>query len=346
MFVLGIETSCDETAAALVRTGADGSVEIIDQIVASQIALHQPFGGVVPELATRQHLLHLSHLVSEVLKRTGTELSQLDGIGVTRGPGLPAALLVGMSFAKGLALASRLPWVGVNHLEGHLFSAFLSTGTIPREDHIALIVSGGHTLLIEVNTPFRYHKLGGTLDDAAGEAFDKGARMLGLPYPGGPEIEKKAKLGNPAAVAFPRAMLDSPGYNFSFSGLKNALRVHLQKNPTALESPATQADLCASYQEAIADVLAEKTRRACRDRGTKILTLSGGVGCNTRVREKVGAMAAANGIRFLAAPGKFSTDNATMIAVVAAARLEAGETSAFDLDADPNLRLTSSQPSA
>jgi len=339
MLILGIETSCDETAAALVRTHPAGRVEIVDQIVASQIEDHRPFGGVVPELATRQHLLHISKIVTSLLDRSGVGLKTLDGFGVTRGPGLPSALLVGLSFGKGLALATGLPWIAVNHLEGHLFSAFLSQGVAPKENHIALIVSGGHTLLIEVEVPFQYRRLGGTRDDAAGEAFDKGARMMGLPYPGGPEIEKLAHEGNPQAIAFPRAMLDVPGLDFSFSGLKNSLRVHLEKNPQSLKTPSAKADLCASYQEAIADTLMEKTRRACRQTGARLLTLSGGVGCNGRVRDKLEAMAKEEGVRFFAAPPKFSTDNAAMIAFVAAVRLEAGERSSMEIDADPNLPL-------
>lgn len=339
MLVLGIETSCDETAAAILRTHADGRVEIVDQIIASQIEDHRPFGGVVPELATRQHLLHISNLVSSLLERSGIGLKKLDGFGVTRGPGLPSALLVGLSFGKGIALATGLPWIAVNHLEGHLFSAFLSQGMVPKENHIALIVSGGHTLLIEVEVPFRYRLLGGTRDDAAGEAFDKGARMIGLQYPGGPEIEKLAREGNPQAIDFPRAMLDVPGLDFSFSGLKNSLRVYIGKHPESLELPA-KADLCASYQEAIADTLREKTRRACRQTGAKLLTLSGGVGCNGRVRGKIEAMAQEEGIRFFAAPPKLSTDNAAMIAFVAAVRLEAGERSSMEIDANPNLPLT------
>jgi N6-L-threonylcarbamoyladenine synthase len=339
MRVLGIETSCDETSVALVDL-IEGVPRLTDQLVSSQIPEHRPFGGVVPEVAVRQHLLHLPGLTRRLLEQTGCPLSSVDAIGVTRGPGLVSSLMVGLGFAKALALATAKPWIGVNHLEGHLISPFLSAGIPPRFPHIALIVSGGHTLLIHALSSGHYHKLGGTLDDAAGEAFDKTAKLLGLGYPGGPLIEQEALRGNPAAFAFPRALLHQNSFDFSFSGLKTAVRVHLQNHPDAATDPQKRADTCASFQKAVLDVLATKTLRACRHTGAPLFTLSGGVGCNRALRAHLETMAGREGLDFLVAPPHLSTDNAGMIASVAALRLHSGETSSpWDTDADPNLRL-------
>lgn len=350
MMVMGIETSCDETSVALVEVSEAGRVVIWDQLIASQIKEHRPFGGIVPEIATRQHLLHLEKLTQEILKRQKIEWSNLSGIGVTRGPGLASSLLIGLSFAKGLAMATCLPWIGVNHLEGHIFSAFLADGKMPDEPHIALLVSGGHTLLthVEIN-PYRYTVLGSTRDDAAGEAFDKAAQMLGLGYPGGPEIEALAKNGNPKVIHFPRAMLDhshfdaSSSYHlsFSFSGLKTALKVYLAEHPAARVEPKLKADIAASFQEAVVDVLVQKSKRACMQTGAKLLTISGGVSCNQRLRETCSIMAEKNNIRLLAAPKALTTDNAAMIAFVSAARLKAGQRGEWNDDIDPNLKLSS-----
>jgi N6-L-threonylcarbamoyladenine synthase len=240
----------------------------------------------------------------------------------------------GAGAAKSLALAAGKPWLGANHLEGHLFSPFLSRGALPSAPHVALIVSGGHTLLVDVRGPLAYRLLGGTLDDAAGEAFDKVAKMLGLPYPGGPEVERLARQGDPRAVAFPRSMLDSGDFNFSFSGLKTAVRVHLQK-----PGRASTADLCASFQQAVSDVLVKKTIRAAQQLGATAFTVSGGVSCNRTLRAAFERAAAREGLAALVAEPEYSTDNAAMIAAVAACRFERGETSPWDLDVNPNLRL-------
>jgi N6-L-threonylcarbamoyladenine synthase len=341
MLILGIETSCDETSIALARVrGSD--VEIVVQLTASQIEAHRPFGGVVPEVATRQHLKHLENLTKTLLEKNKISIADVDGIGVTRGPGLAPALLVGLSFGKALALAAKKPWIGVNHLEGHLFSAFLPQRKMPHESHVALIVSGGHTLLIHAQFPLAYKKLGGTLDDAAGEAFDKVAKLLGLPYPGGPQIEKLAQSGDPKKINFPRGMLHSGDFNFSFSGLKTAVRIFLSKNPDALKDEQKKADVCASFQQAVIDVLVEKTRSACdvlRASGVRLFTVSGGVSCNKALRASMEKMAMEENLQCLVAPPHLSTDNAAMIATVAASYLSQGKTSPWDTDIDPNLKL-------
>lgn len=363
---LGIETSCDETSVALVETShpshpshpsqplppqrgerdfqedgpyADMKHEMgarhtrtLDQLTSSQIEHHRPYGGVVPEVATRQHLSNLRVMTQTLLARYSGDIH---GIGITRGPGLASSLLIGLSFGKALALARGLPWIGVNHLEGHLYSPFLAQNQLPTRPHIALIVSGGHTLLIHSHAPGSYTRLGSTLDDAAGEAFDKVAKMLGLPYPGGPHIEKHARNGDPAAIAFPRAMRDSGDFNFSFSGLKTSVRVHLSKHSSRVE------DVCASFQQAIIDVLIHKSLKACREHRLDLLTLSGGVSCNATLRTALHEACEKEGIGFLPAPPDLSTDNAAMIATVAAPRLALGETSPWDCDIDPNLRLAS-----
>jgi N6-L-threonylcarbamoyladenine synthase len=331
MRVLGIETSCDETSVAVVEKHG-GTLTVVAQEIASQIEHHRAFGGVVPELATRQHLLRLDPMVKDLLQ--SSPLASLDAVAVTVGPGLATSLLVGASYAKSFALAAGKPWLGVNHMEGHLFSPFLSRGLLAERPHVALIVSGGHTLLIHVPEMFDYRLLGGTLDDAAGEAFDKVAKMLGLPYPGGPEVEKQARQGNPAAVNFPRGMLDSGDFNFSFSGLKTAVRVHLQK-----AGRAPLADVCASFQQAAADVLVKKTMRAAKKLGVGTVTMSGGVSCNQALRSAFEKAASREGLEALVADPVYSTDNAAMIAAVAACRLERGETSPWNLDVNPNLRL-------
>ncbi|MDX6766795.1 MAG: tRNA (adenosine(37)-N6)-threonylcarbamoyltransferase complex transferase subunit TsaD [Candidatus Methylacidiphilales bacterium] len=332
--ILGIESSCDETSVALVRE-AGGRLEICGHLIASQIEAHRPYGGVVPELATRQHLLRLDPMVARLLEESGTALSDLAGIAVTRGPGLASSLLIGLSYAKGLALASGKPWIGINHMEGHLVSPFLTTGNPPAFPHVALIVSGGHTLLVEVRGPGDYRVLGTTRDDAAGEAFDKVAKLLGLAYPGGPEIEKRARGGNPAAVDFPRSMLDSGDLNFSFSGLKTAVRIFRDKNP---DFPVD--DVCASFQQAVVDVLVAKARRALQQTGGRLLALSGGVSCNSALSGALKKMAEGEGSRFIGPDRTLSTDNAAMIAAAGLLRFRAGQISPWDLDVDPNLRLS------
>jgi N6-L-threonylcarbamoyladenine synthase len=327
--VLAIETSCDETAVAVLRAPR----EILASEIASQVDLHKQYGGVVPEVASRNHLPRIAPLIEVALQRSGCSLAELNCIAATRGPGLLTSLLVGYSAAKGLAIGLRKPFIGVNHLEGHLLSPFLQTSdrSFPS---VALIVSGGHTMLVHLLGVGSYHLLGRTLDDAAGEAFDKVAKLLDLPYPGGPEIDRLAKLGNPKKFNLPRGMLNSGDFNFSFSGLKTAVRYLLPK----LDGDF-RADLCASFQEAVVDVLVQKTIRAAKRFGTGLVTVSGGVSANSRLRSKMTDETAAVGLDLKLASPSLSTDNAAMIAFAALERYQLGYRSDLREDADPNLKL-------
>ncbi|MCA9648500.1 MAG: tRNA (adenosine(37)-N6)-threonylcarbamoyltransferase complex transferase subunit TsaD [Myxococcales bacterium] len=319
--VLAIESSCDETAAAVVS----GST-VRSSVVRSQIEIHGRFGGVVPELASRHHLGAVVPVVDEALERAGVSLSELDAIAVTEGPGLVGALLVGVQMARGLATARGLPLVGVHHMEGHLWSAFLGDSTRPARPfvpHLALLVSGGHTELVDVAGLGRYRMLGATRDDAAGEAYDKVAKLLGLGYPGGPVIDRLAAEGDPEAIAFPRAMADRDTLDFSFSGLKTAVRVHVDRHGPP-DSRAALADLCASFQAAVVDVLVLKARRALRRHGRDRLHIVGGVAANAGLRRAAQQAAAAHGFQFEAVPLRYCGDNAAMIGAAAAARIEAG----------------------
>jgi N6-L-threonylcarbamoyladenine synthase len=338
MRVLSVETSCDETSIAVMEL-LGNRFHIHDHKIASQIEHHRPFGGVVPELATRQHLIHLDEMVEAGLKRCGCSLQELDGFAVTRGPGLASSLLIGLSYVKGLAAATGKPWIGVNHLEGHLYSAFLETGEVPVFPHLGLIVSGGHTQLVAVHGVGEYERLGSTLDDAAGEAFDKVAKMLGLPYPGGPQVELRARTGNAQAYSFPRSMLDSGDWNFSFSGLKTAVRVLLDKNPNLVELPQNVDDVCASFQAAVIEVLVTKSRSVALAGGFKCLSLSGGVSCNQALRAAMNQLAQAEGWTLRVASPVLSTDNAAMIGAAGLLRLARGEKSTVDVDVDPHLKL-------
>lgn len=330
--VLALETSCDESAVAILR-GRD----LLASEVASQNAAHEPYGGVVPEVASRNHLIHAPRLLAAALAAADLALEDVDVFAATSGPGLASSLMIGASLAKGLALGQHKPYLAVNHLEGHLLSPFFgSEGEI--EPNLSLIVSGGHTLLVEVRGVSNYRVLGRTVDDAAGEAFDKVAKMLGLAYPGGPEIERHARSGDPTAFAFPRSMLDSGDHNFSFSGLKTAVRYMLAK-VAAPDEPQTIADLCASFQRAVIDVLTRKTIRAARVSGVSLVTLSGGVSCNGELRTRMDAACAEAGLRFLAAPPSLATDNAAMIAFAAMLRSQRGFTSEVTEEIDPNLAL-------
>jgi N6-L-threonylcarbamoyladenine synthase len=334
MRVLGIETSCDETAAAVVEDGR----RALSDVVATQIDIHRRWGGVVPELASRNHVVQVMPVVDEALSRAGVGPEALDAIAVTSGPGLVGALLVGVQAAKALALAWRKPLVRVNHLEGHLVAAFLAEAP-PTFPFLGLVVSGGHTSLYAARAFGEYELLGQTRDDAAGEAFDKGAKLLGLPYPGGVAIDRLAKEGDPAAIRFPKAIVKGADLDFSFSGLKTALLHHVKKHGV----PAGQglADLCASYQEAIVRALVEKAFRAARRLQFDRLVLSGGVAANSRLRAAAAAKAAEyEGMSVFLPAVKLCTDNAAMIAVAGTQAFLRGERAGADLNADPAWRLS------
>ena len=326
--VLAIETSCDETAVAILR-----GTTILANEVASQIAMHAPFGGVVPEVASRNHMRLLKPVLQRALTTAKIKLTSVDVFAATAGPGLATSLMIGASLAKGLAIATGKPFLAINHLEGHLLSPFFGTPEGVRPS-VGLVVSGGHTLLIDVEAVGKYRMLGQTQDDAAGEAFDKVGKLLGLPYPGGPHVNRHAETGNPAAHALPRSMIDSGDLSFSFSGLKTAMRYLLPKLETL-----HLADLCASFQEAVVDVLVAKTMQAAAATGRDLVAISGGVSCNTRLREKMGEACEAHGIELLVADLAFCTDNAAMIAQVAALKFRSGKTSPLTADIDPNLQL-------
>lgn len=344
MKVLAIETSCDETAAAIVQWD-EHRFKILSNVVASQAAKHALFGGVVPELATREHLNALEKVVQLALDQAHLSWDQLDGIAATRGPGLASALLMGHSFAKSLALARDLPFVSVNHLEGHLVSPFLRDEAPSLEEvkrWLTLLVSGGHTLLILTELGKPHQILGATRDDAAGEAFDKGAKLLGLGYPGGPELEKMAKSGDETAYDFPRGMQHSGDLNFSFSGLKTALRIVLEKKFSSSPCEQDLFDLCASYQVAIVEALAIKTEAALEKTQCQHLTLAGGVACNQRLRQKMEKLCQKKQVSLWIAPSVLCTDNAAMIGAAACLRLERGEVSPLIEEIDPNLKLVAS----
>jgi N6-L-threonylcarbamoyladenine synthase len=328
--ILAIETSCDETAVAILRGN-----ELLASEVASQHE-HELYGGVVPEVASRNHLLHAPRLLEGAAGKAGITLEEVDAFAATSGPGLASSLMIGASIAKGLALGFTKPYLAINHLEGHLLSPFFA-GTFEIEPNVSLIVSGGHTLLVEVRALGDYRILGHTLDDAAGEAFDKVAKMLGLGYPGGPEIEQQALSGDPARFDFPRSMLDSGDHNFSFSGLKTAVRYRLADLPEI--SDETRADLCASFQRAAIEVLVEKALRAARSRGAKLITVSGGVSCNEELRARMSEACNRAGVKLLTAVPRLCTDNAAMIAFAASLRFRAGYTSEVTQEIDPNLAL-------
>ena len=327
--VLAIETSCDETAVAVLRAPR----EILASEIASQVELHKQYGGVVPEVASRNHLPRIRPLTEAALRRSGCSLAEIDCVAATRGPGLLTSLLVGYGAAKGLAIGLGKPFIGINHLEGHLLSPFLQGDDRPSPS-VGLIVSGGHTSLVRLTDVASYTLIGRTLDDAAGEAFDKVAKLLELPYPGGPEIDRLAKLGDPKKFDLPRSMLNSGDFNFSFSGLKTAVRYLLPK----LEGDF-QADLCASFQEAVVDILVQKTIRAAKSFGMKLVTVSGGVSANSRLRSKMMTATAAAGLELKLASPLLSTDNAAMIAYAAMERYLLGYRSDLSEDADPNLKL-------
>ncbi len=326
--VLAIETSCDETSVAIVR----GGTEVLANVVSSQIELHAVFGGVVPEVASRAHLEMLEIVVTQALVQAKMTGGDIDAVAATHGPGLVGALLVGVSAAKALALAWDVPYVGVNHMEGHLFATFLERPDL-EPPLIVLLVSGGHTMIVHLRELGRYRILGSTIDDAAGEAFDKVARYLGLGYPGGPVVDELAREGNRDAIRFPRGLLDD-GLDFSFSGMKTSVVNYVRKH-----RDADNADLCAGFQEAVVDVLVTKTMRAAEYVDAKGVCLGGGVAANSRLRQRFAEEAASRGLDCLVPAREYCTDNAAMIAAVGHWRLDVDGPTGLDDGARPNLRL-------
>jgi len=343
MLVLGIESSCDETGVALVRTQGSGVPVLLAHALHSQIEMHQAYGGVVPELASRDHIRRVLPLAEEVLAESGCRLSEVDVVAYTRGPGLAGALLVGAGVACALGAALDKPVLGVHHLEGHLLSPFLSADP-PQFPFVALLVSGGHTQLMRVEGVGRYELLGETIDDAAGEAFDKSAKLMGLGYPGGPALSRLAQQGDPAAFKLPRPLLHSGNLDFSFAGLKTAVLTQARKLGDDLE--ARKADLAASTQAAIVDVLVKKSLTALRETGLKRIVVAGGVGANQLLRAQLDAACAKLGVRVHYPELHLCTDNGAMIALAAAMRLQAGQQEAvFDyaFDVKPRWPLNAIQ---
>jgi N6-L-threonylcarbamoyladenine synthase len=330
--LLALESSCDETAAAL--CGLDG--RLLAAQVASQAEIHRQYGGVVPEVASRNHILHIRPLVEGVLEEAGAKLSDVVAFAATAGPGLVSSLLIGTSMAKALAVAEGKPYLAINHMEGHLLSPFMDDpGPVRR--CVALIVSGGHTMLVRIHEPGRYEILGRTRDDAAGEAFDKVAKMLGLPYPGGPELDRLARQGDPTYLALPRSFMGRDSLEFSFSGLKTAVLYELPR--LDLSRPQVLADVCASAQAAIIEVLVEKLVRAARLCQETLVTVSGGVSCNSGLRASLKARCQKEGLELRLAEPALCTDNAAMIAFAAVQRYKGGFSSPLESEVNPNLAL-------
>lgn len=328
--ILGIETSCDETAAAIFR-----GPEIIHHITATQL-VHTSYGGVVPEYASREHNKLLGPVVKGVLEQSNLELSNIEGIAVTRGPGLAGSLLVGLSYAKGLSIGLDIPMYGINHIEGHIFANFIGERDLP-VPFLCLLVSGGHTQLIHVEGPQSYKLIGQTRDDAAGEAFDKVARLLGIGYPGGPLIDKLSKDGDSTFHHFPRSSF-SGSYDFSFSGLKTNVLQYAQKQEQGFIQ-SNLASIAASFQEAVVDALADQTMQAAEDLGHSRIVLAGGVAANSRLREKMLGFAAEKGIELFQPDLKYCTDNAAMIAYMGYWKSKLSQPDSLEISAVPNLKL-------
>ncbi|RPH37276.1 tRNA (adenosine(37)-N6)-threonylcarbamoyltransferase complex transferase subunit TsaD [bacterium] len=337
MIVLGIETSCDETSAAVV---SDGIVK--SNVISSQL-VHQKYGGVVPELASRAHQRLIIQVVEEALARAGVTKKDLSGVAATYGPGLAGALLVGLNFGKAFAYGLRIPFTGVNHMEGHLYSNFLGEEK-PAYPFLSLIVSGGHTMLVYVESEFQHRVLGQTRDDAAGEAFDKVSKMLGLGYPGGPVIDKQARQGDATAIRFPRSFLEEDSYDFSFSGVKTAVLYYLRDQKSnareGVVGPSLLADICAGFQASVVDVLVAKTIRAAREMNVRDVGMAGGVSANSELRRRLGEEARAGGFRLFYPALEYCMDNGAMIAYVGWLRLRRGVASGMELAAVPNLEIS------
>lgn len=332
MLILAIESSCDETAAAVVRDGR----EVLSNVVASQVATHAEYGGVVPEIASRKHLEAVSLVVRDALRSASVTLDAIEGVAVTRGPGLPGALLVGVSAAKAIAFARKLPLVGIHHIEAHLFATFLER---PVEfPFLALVVSGGHSHLYRVDGFGRYATLGQTLDDAAGEAFDKVGKLVGLPYPGGIAIDRLALEGDPRSIPLPRPLLHDGSFNFSFSGLKTAVLNYVRKNPDTTEGEQLK-NLCASFQAAVCEVLVAKTDAAIQKTGATRLVVAGGVACNSALRIGMAKMAERRGVDLHIPSPILCSDNAAMLAVPADYYLQMGMDAGLALDSLQTWRL-------
>ncbi|WP_102223895.1 tRNA (adenosine(37)-N6)-threonylcarbamoyltransferase complex transferase subunit TsaD [Acidimangrovimonas sediminis] len=349
LLLLGLESSCDDTGAAVVRARTDGSAEILSSVVAGQTALHAPFGGVVPEIAARAHAEKIDLCVEEALVEAGVGLSAFDAVAVTAGPGLIGGVLSGVMCAKGIAAGAGLPLIGVNHLAGHALTPRLTDGL--QFPYLMLLVSGGHCQFLIVRNSDEFSRIGGTIDDAPGEAFDKAAKILGLPQPGGPAVEAEARAGDPARFALPRPLLDRPGCDFSFSGLKTALlraRDALVAEKGGL-TRADRADLCASFQAAVTDVIAAKSRRAlalymAEAPAAPAFAVAGGVAANATIRDALEKVSAGAGARFVAPPLRLCTDNAAMIAWAGVELFRAGRRDGMDLAARPRWPLDRSRP--
>lgn len=340
MTLLALETSCDETSVAVVRTG-----ELLSNVVSSQIELHAEYGGVVPELAAREHLRNLIPVTQAALRAAGVTVAELEAVAATQGPGLASALMVGYRAGQALAFAQRKPFVGIHHHEAHLYSPWIS-GIPARarfdefQPNVSLIVSGGHTMLVHVAAQLKHRVLGGTIDDAAGECFDKTGKLMGLPYPAGAEIDRLAGQGNAKAFNFPRPLLNDPNDDFSFSGLKTSVRYFLRDHPRLLDDAQALRDFCASVQAAIVEVLVTKTVRAAKRLGVRWVTASGGVTCNRALREELAKACGRAGFSLRLAEKCLCTDNAAMIGVLAERKLLAGASGdSFDGDIAPGWQL-------